>query len=195
MNFWFVGGEVRYNTELTLPEAPDGKDLVLYVQAKAPVNEWVKTELRLSSSGVDGETITAVIPGATLYTEPEAVSFVLTEYAGMTLDTEFVYSWNQASLLTIVLNSPDAELIVEDRIEMPVETEEPVIKTAEVTETPAQAENTIEPTPVMQESIEVPAPAPAPAAESTSNGAMILPAAAIIAAAAWIGIRKALKKR
>lgn len=191
MNFWFVGGEVRYNTSLTLPEAEDGKDIILYVQAKPPVNEWVNTELRLSSVGENGETITAVIPGNELYTYAEEIAFTLTEYAGMTLDAEFAFVWDQASLVTIVLKSPAAELRVEEHIELPAVTEEPVIKTAEVTETPAPEENTVETVPETQESIAV----PAPAAEKSSDGTMILPAIAILAIAAWIGIRKALKKR
>lgn len=199
MNFWFVGGEVRYNTSLTLPEAEGGKDIILYVQAKPPVNEWVNTELRLSSVGENGETITAIIPGNELYTYAEEIAFTLTEYAGMPLDAEFAFVWDQASLVTIVLKSPAAELRAEEHIELPAESEESAV-TAEETaadveesavETPAPEENTVETVPETQESIEV----PATAAEKSSDGTMILPAIAILAIATWIGIRKALKKR
>lgn len=194
MNFWYVAGEVYFTADVQLPQAEEGTGLILCVQAKSPVNEWVNTELRVRKEGAEASEKPAVLRSEQVYTEEKELSFDLTEYAGQSVQLEFAYVWDQASLLTIVPRTPAAELRTELRTEVPAAAEEPAVTeepVVEVTETPAPAEITAVPAPATQEIIEV----PVQAFKKTFNETAILPAIAFAAIVVWIGIKRFLKKR
>lgn len=197
MNFWYVAGEVYFTADVQLPQTEEGTDLILSVMAKSPVNEWVNTELRIRKEGSEASEKPAVLRSEQVYTKEKEVSFDLTEYAGQSVQLEFAYVWDQASLLTIVPRTPAAQLRTEGRIEVPAVTEEPTVtEEPAVTEEPTATEEpvvvlTATPAPVTQEIIEV----SVQAVEKTFNETAILPAIAFIAITAWIGIKRFLKKR